>query len=816
MSDIRVFVTFPESSVVFAGEAIQCKITFKNVAPVPGASSSDTSNPNQQHPGGGGRQLQVPVPDGLRSSGRLSPRSPGHSPSSGHGGHRGSFSMTLPPKSPLLPPPSSATNGSAKHRRSVSIVSISSEVGESLHAPPGAAQMTRGGSSGGRGKRRPVSGHARSASMQVISSRSPLSTSPNPARTLHSHARFPSQPPTPNKEIEAFTFPAKNPSTPSLPPQSQNSRPKSSRSPSFSQVFKFPATPCPVTTGAARTELESQSRDTMRLNTAVSNLEDEVSKIDLLSPANGSESMSPQLLPSQGFAFDTPRSSVEFYSLSNGTNETLASEYDPRMPLRMGRANHNRRHSLLSVGSRASTESLMMGYAQVMGSFVVDGSLMQTAMFEEVKRKGVVSTHGGGGVVGLDTNKANSGWLGWGLGNLLGGGNMSTIAEMKQIANMKSVPVLSTPQSILFVDLRLAPGESKSYLYKFTLPKGIPPSHKGKALKITYNIVIGTQRAGKGVQHPKVIEVPFRVFPSVHADGSTPIYDLMSPVILLRDEATTICLDDSPSQSSPGKLNKSSPSTNQETLGDFMSYVNTLLAEANQDPHSRLLSPTEASNKRLSIYDDTPISSKDAVEMAILGNGGAKAPKFMFEIARNGRRVANVSLARPAYKLGETITVTVDFSNVEIPCYHLNASLESSETITPTLALRSPTSISRATRRIHIQHTESTLFTTRVIFTPTIPPSATPDFSTSGISSSWFIRLEFVTAMATPKAGKEREELLEKMFADDRGVLYEPRQVLLVESFDACFPVRVLPNGSEVGSGVGRELGTAAVVGYAV
>lgn len=81
---------------------------------------------------------------------------------------------------------------------------------------------------------------------------------------------------------------------------------------------------------------------------------------------------------------------------------------------------------------------------------------------------------------------------------------------------MKSVPVLSTPQSILFVDLRLAPGESKSYLYKFVLPRGLPPSHKGKALKITYNVVVGTQRAGKGVQQPKVIEVPFRVFPNIY------------------------------------------------------------------------------------------------------------------------------------------------------------------------------------------------------------------------------------------------------------------------------------------------------------
>lgn len=53
-------------------------------------------------------------------------------------------------------------------------------------------------------------------------------------------------------------------------------------------------------------------------------------------------------------------------------------------------------------------------------------------------------------------------------------------------------------------------------MYKFTLPRAIPPSHRGKAIKITYNLVLGTQRPGKGVVQPTVIEIPFRVFPNVH------------------------------------------------------------------------------------------------------------------------------------------------------------------------------------------------------------------------------------------------------------------------------------------------------------
>lgn len=71
--------------------------------------------------------------------------------------------------------------------------------------------------------------------------------------------------------------------------------------------------------------------------------------------------------------------------------------------------------------------------------------------------------------------------------------------------------------------------------------------------------------------------------------------------------------------------------------------------------------------------------------------------------------------------------------------------------------------------------------------------------------------------MTATTAVKGQEDLLEQTYADDRGVLYEPRQTIYVESFDACFPVRVYPNGTDVGSGVGgRELAIAEAVGYSV
>ena len=185
----------------------------------------------------------------------------------------------------------------------------------------------------------------------------------------------------------------------------------------------------------------------------------------------------------------------------------------------------SRRLSQRNMNSQKQPENLMMGYAHVQGSFTLDGSLVNQSFFDDVKRKGVVGSHGGGGVVGVEKSKTENGLLGSiglgsigeSLGGLLGGTEPSSIREMRGIAKSKTVPLLSTPQSILFVDLQLNPGESRSYNFKFTLPAGLPPTYKGRAIKISYNLVLGTQRAGStDGQQVKQVEVPFRVLGSVN------------------------------------------------------------------------------------------------------------------------------------------------------------------------------------------------------------------------------------------------------------------------------------------------------------
>lgn len=463
-----------------------------------------------------------------------------------------------------------------------------------------------------------------------------------------------------------------------------------------------------------------------------------------------------------------------------------------------------------------------MGYAQIQGSFSLDGSLVSLNPFEVVKKKAVVGGRGGG-VIGIEpTKRRESGLLrsfGWGnisssLGDFLGGGELSTIKEMRVASNSKSIPLLSTPQSILFVDLRLAPGQSREYEYTFRLPKGLPPSHKGKAMKISYSLIISTQRAGGArEQQIRSVEIPFRVLGSVNSVGEILGHDLMSPYVLLQDEAQVKTLGNT------SKTHKSkAPSRAPTTLNELLNYVDDLVTRPRDDPNGTLLSPSPSNagdSRRLSAIEDST-SSREAIHLAILRSNmtseGQQSPN-RFEITRNGLRVGVVMLTRPSYRLGEAVTMAIDLADTDIPCYAIHMTLETSEKVDASLAVRSESSIQRVTRKVYVTSSDASLYSRRVIFTPTIPITATPEFFTSGVSLEWKVRVEFVVPSRDETA--KPYPLLEQISQDERGgLVLAAVENLPCESFDVLVPLRVY---GAVGSGLERlERDEASDEGLAV
>ena len=269
----------------------------------------------------------------------------------------------------------------------------------------------------------------------------------------------------------------------------------------------------------------------------------------------------------------------------------------------------------------------------------------------------------------------------------------------------------------------------------------------------------------------------------------------MSPHTLLSNSANVTSLE------TPLLIGKTSGTTARKpkqnsTSSDFSSYVQKLLEHQQEDATSGLLSPTDDETRSLSATVEQPSNVKECIDFAILTSNTSTSTNRSanrFEITRNGEKVAVIMLSRPAYRLGETVPIAIDFREVDVTCYSLRATLETSESIDPALALRSKASVQRVTRRVHASHHESTISSERVLFNPMIPTTATPEFITTGVNLEWNLRFEFVTEKsgAFDEFDEDFDGLMEEVAKDDRGTVKAAAQGLPCETFDVAVPLRV-------------------------
>ncbi|KAL8874510.1 MAG: hypothetical protein Q9174_000148 [Haloplaca sp. 1 TL-2023] len=808
MSSIRVAIEW-QKAAFFAGENLECTITFKNVA-----QDSDASR------------------TALQTHNHRSPRERWKDNSSGYSHQRRDHASFKTSKSPRvgrhhntssLTSPKPATRGYGdvdsfhtqhggphrRHGRSVSIVSISSdnelsEKGQTLVINP----------------RRFGHGHGRAASLHIFPSRyhatgkSPSkSTSPRVSAPIvpcydASSSRAPAEPVSASSWFSAF--PIGDASKPGSVQESRNGH-SGATSPSLNshkRVFStslVESSQLPQLNPASRT-LPTYANRTRAAKTYITPPPEQLLRHDHTTPVSDSQGNLNEPLTS-AYEEGTPRSSVDFYSVSNNSADTLASEYVHQDHERFPQQSIGTRLQPILPQSkpRQVPETLMMGYGSIVGFFHLDASLMNPNAFDEVKKKGVIGNQGGGGVVRAESSKPRSGLLGsfgWNVlgesfGGLLGSNEVSSIKEATTSSYAKWIPVLSTPQSLLFVDLRLEPGQSKSYSYTYQLPAGLPPSHRGKAVRFSYNLVVGIQRARRSVEGHNVMQLnfPFKVFPSVNGRGETLGHDLMSPHVILHEQPSVAVLDGSSNIKAIPK--KTGPQTTKVTIPDkdFRTYITNLLGIADADPSVGLLSPlaVEANGSGAAFAELATV--EDNIAIAIQQSASVKPSKMSttrFEVASRGSRIAVILLARPSYRLGEVIPVTVDFRRSDIRCFSLHTTLETVEHIDPSIALRSQATVSRVTRKILASQRHSTASATRVAFNLAIPSNATPEFITSGVKLNWSLRFELITgnalaetALANPQA------LLEEVIEDERGSVLAAVQAVTCETFDVTLPIQV-------------------------
>ncbi|KAL8651444.1 MAG: hypothetical protein Q9226_004705 [Calogaya cf. arnoldii] len=524
MSNIRLSVEW-DKTAVYAGESIDCVITFKNIAQaqIPQRSAGQTSSHNSP------RERWKD-----NTAAHVRQQKPSHSPrysSSITVGKKHKKALSHDPTWSTVPATSRVRTGKEtyneqhagrNHRRSVSIVSMGGETVSS--ETPFRTTST---------SKRPTQGHGRAASLQILPGKnlvlnqSPSSTTPNKGSPIHAKAyrqthnddglsplltlsRSTSSPMVREGESSRTLCTSdKTMAVPTSDPQNPTISKNAMSSPKPPQA--------PTALGRSAKGFGDSSSDGLSGSTAQTQFARQASPWGRLpgtvSPTDND---------------DTSRSSTDLGSFGSNSSDTMASEYVIPEHSRFLRHPISMRQQSQFARCEASQvpETLMMGYGNIVGSFYLDPSLVDASCFDEVKRKAVVGDEGGGGVVRAESMKRQSGLLGslgWNaigesLEGLLGRREVSSIKEGANASAAKWMPILSTPQSLLFVDLRLEPGQSQSYSYSFQLPAGIPPSYRGKAVKFSYNIVIGVQRATRSRQRHIVrrIDVPFRVLPSVN------------------------------------------------------------------------------------------------------------------------------------------------------------------------------------------------------------------------------------------------------------------------------------------------------------
>lgn len=148
-SDIRVSVEW-SNSTVFAGEDIECHITFRNIAPRAGAASRHASN-----------RIVVPANDRSRKTSQLTPKIPTVAQN-----HRPALSFSQSSinarehDSWLQTQAKTASENSVSHRRSVSIISLgqSESIVEESQSQESFTSVPK----------RSPKGHSRAASLQLL------------------------------------------------------------------------------------------------------------------------------------------------------------------------------------------------------------------------------------------------------------------------------------------------------------------------------------------------------------------------------------------------------------------------------------------------------------------------------------------------------------------------------------------------------------------------------------------------------------------------------------------------------------------------
>ncbi|KAG1814344.1 Rgp1-domain-containing protein [Suillus subaureus] len=358
---------------------------------------------------------------------------------------------------------------------------------------------------------------------------------------------------------------------------------------------------------------------------------------------------------------------------------------------------------------------------------------------------------------------ASSAGVGLGLGLSVGAAN-SVEGEEEEVP----LPVFEVQPAMLAVDLALSPGESRTYTYTLPLPSTLPPTFRGRMIRFSYELVVGTCRRGDssggtatsvGVTVSRVMKVPIRVYNWVSVSKPQRPYDLLLPV-RTRGGGKVIDLGSASGDAKKGLSSSSStpsPTTSPcGSLDDLRAYGERLLETfpAEGSTGVRIKEPAESVPESVPSSSSSGLASgsgsqavldplrafeiereKEGGEGELTGCREAveiltrNPKKVSYDVTKDDVKVAVLTFTKSAYRLGETVLGVVEINERggRGKVISLSATLETNESLPASLGTTN-TSTSTA-RRIHAEHHASfTGSTLRTTFALDIPSDACPGF----------------------------------------------------------------------------------------
>ncbi|KAJ3273919.1 hypothetical protein HDV01_003750 [Terramyces sp. JEL0728] len=226
------------------------------------------------------------------------------------------------------------------------------------------------------------------------------------------------------------------------------------------------------------------------------------------------------------------------------------------------------------------------------------------------------------------------------------------------------LPLYNTPPTILFCDQEIPIGESRSFTYEIQLPSVLPPSHRGKLIRFTYKLIIGIQKSAVS-RVTQVVTIPFRFFNRTNYDGSRPVFEILNPVISNKDESK---VQSSTSSGVPSPVVAKPPSPGWRSA---------------KSPHTSGL--------------EMETSTIDNILNVLQISG-----KVSYDISKNNEHVCQLILPRLGYRLGESLTCLLNFSQSSLPCFHVSVFLETVETADPAFANKPKNQIQNHTKTCYV------------------------------------------------------------------------------------------------------------------